>query len=103
MQREVSARESHGGEELIRTALLLRSPGTGTTHLATGRAIRACQAGHRTLFATASDWVTRLADAHQVGRLAEELRRLGRHPLLPLACQTSFGGPSARGAMLPRR
>jgi DNA replication protein DnaC len=42
--------------------LLLGPPGTGKTHLATGLAIRACQAGHRTLFATAIfDGVTRLA------------------------------------------
>ena len=121
LQREVSARESHGGEGRIRAArfpgrksleefnfdharsvkrdlvahlgtldfvaakenvLLLGPPGTGKTHLATGLAIRACQAGHRTLFATASDWVTRLAEAHQAGRLADELRRLGRYPLL---------------------
>ncbi len=56
--------------------------GTGKTHLATGLAIRACQAGHRVLFATASQWVDRLAAAHQTGRLQEELTRLGRYPLL---------------------
>ena len=121
LQREVSARDSHGGEGRIRAArfpgrksleefdfdharglkrdliahlgtldfvtakdnvLLLGPPGTGKTHLATGLAIRACQAGHRTLFATATDWVTRLADAHNAGRLQDELRRLGRYPLL---------------------
>lgn len=93
LQREVSARESHGSEGRIRAArfpsrkslekfdydharglkrdlvahlgtldfvtakdnvLLLGPPGTGKTHLATGLAIRACQAGHRVLFATAS-------------------------------------------------
>ena len=93
LQREVSARESHGGEGRIRAArfparksleefdfdharglkreliahlgtldfvtakenvLLLGPPGTGKTHLATGLAIRACQAGHRILFATAT-------------------------------------------------
>jgi len=62
--------------------LLLGPPGTGKTHLATGLAIRACQAGHRVLFATAAEWVTRLADAHHTGRLQDELRRLGRYPLL---------------------
>jgi DNA replication protein DnaC len=121
LQREVSARESHGGEGRIRAArfparksleefdfdharglkreliahlgtldfvtakenvLLLGSPGPGKTHLATGLAIRACQAGHRVLFATATEWVTRLADAHHAGRLHDELRRLGRYPLL---------------------
>src|SRR3954463_11093492 len=121
LQREVSARESHGGEGRIRAArfpsrksleefdfdharglkrelvahlgtldfvtarenvLLLGPPGTGKTHLATGLAIRACQAGHRTLFATASEWVTRLAEAHHNGRLQAELVRLGRYPLL---------------------
>jgi DNA replication protein DnaC len=121
LQREVSARESHGGEGRIRAArfparksleefdfdharglkrdliahlgtldfitarenvLLLGPPGTGKTHLATGLAIRACQAGHRVLFATASQWVDRLAVAHQAGRLQAELVRLGRYPLL---------------------
>jgi DNA replication protein DnaC len=107
LQREVSARDSHGGEGRIRAArfrglkreliahlgtldfvtakdnvLLLGPPGTGKTHLATGLAIRACQAGHRVLFATAAEWVTRLADAHAAGRLQDELRRLGRYPLL---------------------
>jgi DNA replication protein DnaC len=121
LQREVSARESHGGEGRIRAArfpgrksleefdydharglkrdviahlgtldfvtardnvVFLGPPGTGKTHLATGIAIRACQAGHRVLFATASQWVARLADAHHAGRLQAELIRLGRYPLL---------------------
>jgi DNA replication protein DnaC len=34
------------------------------------------------LFATATEWVTRLAEAHHAGRLHDELRRLGRYPLL---------------------
>jgi DNA replication protein DnaC len=124
LQREVSARESHGGEGRIRAArfparksleefdfdharglkrdtvahlgtldfvtakenvVFLGPPGTGKTHLATGLAIRACQAcqaGHRVLFATAAQWVDRLAEAHHSGRLQTELIRLGRYPLL---------------------
>ena len=62
--------------------VFLGPPGTGKTHLAIGLAIRACQAGHRVLFATASEWVARLADAHHAGRLQAELVRLGRYPLL---------------------
>ncbi len=50
--------------------------------MATGLAIRACQAGHRVAFATASQWVARLADAHGQGRLQAELVRLGRVPLV---------------------
>src|SRR5271163_5023313 len=112
LQREVSARESHGGEGRIRAArfparksleefdfdharglkrdlvahlgtldfiaekgniVFLGPPGTGKTHLATGIAIRACQAGHRVAFATASQWVDRLAAAHAAGRLQAEL------------------------------
>ena len=34
------------------------------------------------LFATASEWVARLAEAHHGGRLQTELVRLGRYPLL---------------------
>jgi DNA replication protein DnaC len=121
LQREVSARDSHGGEGRIRAArfparksleefdfdharglkrdliahlgtldfvtakdnvIFLGPPGTGKTHLATGLAIRACQAGHRVLFATAAVWVDRLAGAHHDGRLQDELTRLGRYPLI---------------------
>jgi len=121
LQREVAARESHGGEGRIRAArfparksleefdfdharglrrdliahlgtldfvagrenvIFLGPPGTGKTHLAIGLAVRACQAGHRVLFATAAEWVARLADAHHAGRLQAELFKLGRYPLL---------------------
>jgi DNA replication protein DnaC len=121
LQREVSARDAHGGEGRIKAARLparksleefdfdharglrretiahlgtldfvtgkenvvfLGPPGTGKTHLATGLAIRACQAGHRVAFATAAEWVARLADAHHAGKLQAELIRLGRYPLL---------------------
>src|SRR4051812_38759033 len=121
LQREVSARESHGGEGRIRAARFparksleefdfdharglkrdliahlgtldfvvarenvdfLGPPGTGKTHLATGIAIRGCQAGPRVQFPTASQWVARLADAHHAGKLQDELVRLGRYPLI---------------------
>src|SRR3954447_25445790 len=62
--------------------LFLGPPGTGKTHLATGLGIRACQAGHRVAFATAAEWVSRLAGAHHTGRLQDEITRLGRIPLL---------------------
>lgn len=62
--------------------VFLGPPGTGKTHLATGISIRACQAGHRVLFATAAEWVDRLAHAHTAGRLHAELTRLGRYPLI---------------------
>jgi DNA replication protein DnaC len=121
LQREVAAREAHGGEGRIRQArfparksleefdfdharglkreqvahlgtldfvtarenvVFLGPPGTGKTHLAIGLSIRACQAGHRVLFATAAGWVNLLADAHTAGRLQVELVRLGRYPLI---------------------
>jgi DNA replication protein DnaC len=121
LQREIAAREAHGGEGRIRAArfparksleefdfeharglrrdviahlgtldfvtakdnvIFLGPPGTGKTHLATGLAIRACQAGHRVAFATAAQWVARLADAHAAGRLQAELVKLGRYPLI---------------------
>jgi DNA replication protein DnaC len=121
LEREVAAREGHGGEARVRAArfpgrkgledfdfehqrsvrrdviahlgaldfvaakenvVFLGPPGTGKTHLAIALGIRACQAGHRVLFATAAQWVDRLAEAHGQGRLQEELVRLGRHPLI---------------------
>src|SRR3712207_1048459 len=96
LQREVAARDAHGGEGRIKAArfparksleefdfdharglkrdliahlgtldfvtarenvIFLGPPGTGKTHLAIGLGIRACQAGHRVLFATATEWV----------------------------------------------
>jgi len=121
LEREVAARQSHGGEARVRAARLparkaleefdydhqrsvrreviahlgaldfveardnvvfLGPPGTGKTHLAIGLSIRACQAGRRVVFATAAEWVARLAEAHAAGRLQAELVRLGRYPLL---------------------
>ena len=62
--------------------VLLGPPGTGKTHLAVGLGIKAAQAGHRVLFATATDWVTRLSEAHDRGRLPAELTRLRRYGLI---------------------
>jgi DNA replication protein DnaC len=49
--------------------------------LAVALGIRAAQAGHRVAFATGWEWVGRLQQAHDAGRLCEELRRLLRTPL----------------------
>jgi DNA replication protein DnaC len=65
-----------------RNIVLLGPPGTGKTHIAIGLAVKACQAGHRVLFATATDWVTRLTDAHRHGLLPKELTRLRRYGLI---------------------
>jgi len=62
--------------------VFLGPPGTGKSHLAIGLSVRACQAGNRVLFATAAQWVDRLAEAHRAGRLQQELVRLGRYPLI---------------------
>lgn len=65
-----------------RNVVLLGPPGTGKTHLATALGVAAARQGHRVLFATATDWVTRLTEAHDRGRLAAELTRLRRYGLI---------------------
>jgi DNA replication protein DnaC len=42
--------------------VLLGPPGTGKTHVAIALGIRACLAGQRVAFATATEWVARLGD-----------------------------------------
>jgi len=68
----------HGKENVV----LLGPPGTGKTHLAIALGIRACLAGHRVAFRTATEWVALLADAQRQGRLDDELTRLQRIALL---------------------
>ncbi|MFE7275116.1 IS21-like element helper ATPase IstB [Streptomyces sp. NPDC057623] len=65
-----------------RNVVFVGPPGTGKTHLAVGLGVRACQAGHSVLFATAEEWAARLAAARDAGRLAEELTALDDHPVL---------------------
>src|SRR4030095_2934840 len=47
-----------------------------------GVCLRPAKAAHRTPFAPAPQWVSRLADAHHAGKLQDELVKLGRIPLL---------------------
>nr|WP_179382235.1 IS21-like element helper ATPase IstB [Streptomyces sp. SA15] len=65
-----------------RNVVFVGPPGTGKTHLAIGLGVRACQAGHQVLFATAAEWAARLAGARAEGRLAEELAALDAYPVL---------------------
>src|SRR5512135_3578842 len=68
----------HARENVI----LLGPPGTGKTHLAIAISIRACLAGQRVQFATATQWVARLSEAKRQGNLEAELRRLAFIPLI---------------------
>ncbi len=121
LQREVSARESHGGEGRIRAArfparksleefdfeharglkrdtiahlgtldfitardnVVFLGPAWHREDSSCGRPGDTRVSGrHRVLFATAAEWVARLAEAHHAGRIYAELTRLCRYPLL---------------------
>jgi DNA replication protein DnaC len=82
IRQQVAALASGGFLTQARNLVLLGPPGTGKTHLATALGIVAARHGHRVLFATATDWVTRLTDAHRQGRLPNELARLRRYGLI---------------------
>jgi DNA replication protein DnaC len=121
LSSELSARDSHGGENRIKTArfparksleefdftfqrsvkkqviehlgqldflhgrqnvILLGPPGTGKTHLSIALGVRACLAGQRVQFATATQWVARLAEAKRQGGLEAEIKRLTLIPLI---------------------
>ena len=68
----------HARENVI----LLGPPGTGKTHLAIALSIRACLAGQRVQFATATQWVARLSETKRQGTLKAELKRLSFIPLI---------------------
>ncbi len=82
IRNQVASLASGGFLTEARNVVLLGPPGTGKTHLAIALGVTACRHGHRVLFATATDWVTRLSDAHRAGKLAGELTRLRRYGLI---------------------
>src|SRR6476659_9183934 len=55
--------------------ILLGPPGTGKTHISIALGIRACLAGQRVLFRTATEWVAHLAEAQRQDKLDTELDR----------------------------
>jgi DNA replication protein DnaC len=62
--------------------ILLGPPGLGKTHLAIGLGVKAAHAGYSVLFDTANNWIIRLAEAHQAGRLEAELKKIRRYKLI---------------------
>jgi DNA replication protein DnaC len=83
LRRDVLARLATGTfVAKAENVILLGPPGLGKTHLAIGLGVKAAHAGYSVLFDTANSWVTRLADAHQAGRLEAELKKIRRYKLI---------------------
>ena len=68
----------HGRQNVI----LLGPPGTGKTHLSIALGVRACLAGQRVQFATATQWVARLAEAKRRDSLEAEIKKISLIPLI---------------------
>lgn len=62
--------------------VLLGPPGIGKTHIAIALGIKAAQSGYSVLFDTATNWISRLASAHQAGALDTELKKIRRYKLI---------------------
>jgi DNA replication protein DnaC len=56
-------------------------PGSASI-LAVGLGIKAAQNGYSVLFDTASQWISRLAVAHNAGQLETELKKIRRYKLI---------------------
>ncbi len=65
-----------------KNVVFLGPPGTGKSHLSIALGVQAARRGHRVAFASAQEWVARLAAAKRAGRLEDELERLRRTPLV---------------------
>lgn len=62
--------------ERAENVILLGPPGVGKTHLAIGLGVKAAEAGHRVLFLTLEELMTRLKRARQENRLEKQLQQL---------------------------
>jgi DNA replication protein DnaC len=62
--------------ERAENVILLGPPGVGKTHLAVALGVKACEAGHRVLFLTMEELLTRLKRALTEHRLTQTLQQL---------------------------
>lgn len=83
-KREINALLDFTFIEQRQNLVFIGPPGVGKTHLATGIAVKAIEAGYKVLFVTALELIEMLELAEVAGELKKKITQLAKHDILAI-------------------